>query len=210
MLDNTTVLPSTYEHLANHGAVCGAGSSSLGTNFNHSLPLTQQTTNFFSKLFSTDGFSARWHCGNWTEFHGWLHVVFDLGIWAAYFTIPLLLLRVMAKRKDVPFNGVILLFRAFVLLCGLTLLVDALIFWLPVYRLSAVLRFATAIVSIFAAYWLNRIFPMLLALRSVRELKIEIERRKKTEARLSASEFLLSEAGRIAGVGGWELGSCYK
>ncbi|RYY21718.1 MAG: hypothetical protein EOP41_08080, partial [Sphingobacteriaceae bacterium] len=162
-------------------------------------------TEFFSKLFSADGFPARWHCGNWTNFHGWLYIISDFGIWAAYFTIPILLLRVMIKRKDIPFNGVILLFLAFVFICGLTHLMDAVIFWWPAYRLSAVLRFATAIISIFAAAALNRVFPMLLALRSVKELKIEIARRKKTEERLSASEFLLSEAGRIAGVGGWEI-----
>jgi signal transduction histidine kinase len=98
----------------------------------------------------------------------------------------------------------IYLFLAFVILCGLTHLVDALLFWWPAYRLSAILRFVTAIVSIFAAYGLKRVFPILLGLRTVRQLTIEVERRKKTEERLSASEFLLSEAGRIAGVGGWE------
>jgi signal transduction histidine kinase len=171
-----------------------------------SVPMTagQQVVDFFSKIFNTDDFPARWHCGTWTDFHGWLYIISDLAIWAAYFAIPFLLFRVLIKRKDVAFNRMIFIFLAFVLLCGLTHLVDALIFWWPVYRLSAILRFATAVVSIFAAYALNRVFPMLLGLRSIRELKIEIIRRKKTEERLSASEFLLSEAGRIAGVGGWE------
>jgi PAS domain-containing protein len=165
---------------------------------------TGQIADFFSKIFNTDDFPARWHCGQWSDFHGWLYILSDVSIWAAYFAIPILLFRIMMKRKDVPFNRMIFVFLAFVFLCGLTHLVDALIFWWPVYRLSAILRFATAIVSVFAAYALNRVFPMLLGLRSIRELKIEIQRRKKTEERLSASEFLLSEAGRIAGVGGWE------
>ena len=204
-MPHTVISPLPFEHLTKQGAICGSGSNLMNVAGNDQLPITKQITHFFTKLFSTDGFPARWHCGNWTNFHGWLYIASDLGIWAAYFTIPLLLLRVMARRKDIPFNGVILLFLAFVLLCGLTHLVDALIFWWPLYRLSALLRFATAIVSLFAAYALNRIFPMLLALRSVKELKMEIARRKKTEARLSASEFLLSEAGRIAGVGGWEI-----
>ncbi|MEJ7560032.1 MAG: ATP-binding protein [Pedobacter sp.] len=163
-----------------------------------------QVADFFSKIFDTDDFPARWHCGNWTDFHGWLYILSDLAIWGAYFAIPILLFRVLRKRKDVPVNRVILLFLAFVFLCGLTHLIDAVLFWWPAYRLSALLRLATAVVSVFAAYALNRIFPMLLGLRSIRELKIEIERRKKTEERLLASEFLLSEAGRIAGVGGWE------
>jgi signal transduction histidine kinase len=159
---------------------------------------------FFSKLVDTDDFPARWHCGNWTDFHGWLYIISDLGIWAAYFALPVLLLRIMIKRKDVALNRMIFLFLAFVSLCGLTHLMDALIFWWPAYRLSALLRLATAIVSILAAYALSRAFPALLGLRSVRELKLEIAKRKKTEERLSESEFLLSEAGRIARVGGWE------
>ena len=163
-----------------------------------------QVTDFFSKIFDTNDFPARWHCGNWTAFHGWLYIASDLAIWAAYFTIPVLLLRIMIKRKDIALNGVISLFLAFVFLCGLTHLIDAVIFWWPAYRLSALLRLAAAIISIIAAYALNRVFPELIGLRSVRELKLEIAKRKLTEERLSASEFLLLEAGRIARVGGWE------
>ncbi|WP_158827722.1 sensor histidine kinase [Mucilaginibacter lacusdianchii] len=184
-----------------HTPLCGSGC-------NHTLNSASDTNrpiaDFFSKLFDTGDFPARWHCGNWTDFHGWLYILSDVAIWLAYFTIPVLLLRIMIKRKDVAFNGVIYLFLAFVLLCGLTHLIDAVIFWWPAYRLSALLRLATAIVSIIAAYALSRSFPALLGLRSVRELKREIGKRKRTEERLSDSEFLLSEAGRIARVGGWE------
>lgn len=166
--------------------------------------VSHPVADFFSKLFDTNDFPARWHCGNWTDFHGWLYIISDLCIWAAYFTLPVLLLRIMIKRKDVALNRMIFLFLAFVSLCGLTHLMDALIFWWPAYRLSALLRLATAIVSILAGYALSRVFPALLGLRSVRELKREIAKRKKTEERLSESQFLLSEAGRIARVGGWE------
>jgi signal transduction histidine kinase len=163
-----------------------------------------QVADFFGKLLNTDDFPARWHCGNWTDFHGWLYIISDITIWAAYFAIPILLLRVMIKRKGIVLSNLIILFLAFVFLCGLTHLMDALIFWWPAYRLSALLRLATAIVSVIAAFALSRVFPMLLGLRSVRELKLEIARRQRTEERLTESEFLLSEAGRIARVGGWE------
>jgi signal transduction histidine kinase len=202
----STYLTIVQLHLQTNStsAICGAACAPAKAAA--AIPMTagQQLVDFFTKIFNTDDFPARWHCGQWTDFHGWLYILSDLGIWAAYFAIPILLFRVLRKRKDVPLNSVIFLFLAFVLLCGLTHLVDALIFWWPVYRLSALLRLATAIVSILAAYALNRVFPMLLGLRSIRELKIEIIRRKKSEERLLASEFLLSEAGRIAGVGGWE------
>ncbi|QJD95201.1 hypothetical protein HH214_04565 [Mucilaginibacter robiniae] len=191
---NTSISPSTC------GPLCQSRQAGTGA----AQPVAQQITDFFSKLFDTHDFPARWHCGNWTDFHGWLYILSDLGIWAAYFAIPILLVRLIIRRKDVPFQGITLLFLAFVLLCGLTHLIDAVIFWWPAYRLSAILRLATAIVSVFAAYALNRVFPLLLNLRSVKDLKIEIAKRKRTEERLLASEFLLTEAGRIACVGGWE------
>ncbi|MGC3969475.1 MAG: hypothetical protein QM775_19570 [Pirellulales bacterium] len=44
---------------------------------------------FFSRLFDTTGFPPRWLCGaGWTPAHGWLHILSDVAIWAAYFTIP--------------------------------------------------------------------------------------------------------------------------
>ncbi|MGI4803300.1 MAG: sensor histidine kinase [Janthinobacterium lividum] len=193
--NNTKLLP----------AICGAACQQKAVYPQVQQSITNQIIDFFSKLFNTADFPARWHCGNWTDFHGWLYILSDITIATAYFAIPFFLIRLLIKRKDIPLNGVVILFLAFVFLCGLTHLIDAIIFWWPAYRLSAVLRFATAIVSVIAVYGLNQAFPMLLGLRSVRELKIEIEKRKKTEERLSASEFLLSEAGRIARVGGWEL-----
>jgi hypothetical protein len=43
---------------------------------------------FFTKLFQTDDFPARWHCGNWSPFLGWLYISSDAAIWLAYFIIP--------------------------------------------------------------------------------------------------------------------------
>jgi hypothetical protein len=34
------------------------------------MDLGQQITEFFAKLFSPEGFPARWHCGQWTDFLG--------------------------------------------------------------------------------------------------------------------------------------------
>jgi hypothetical protein len=49
-----------------------------------------QVLEFFRKLFDTADWPPRWHCGNWTGFHGWLYIISDLLIWSAYFAIPLL------------------------------------------------------------------------------------------------------------------------
>ncbi|RYZ96278.1 MAG: hypothetical protein EOP47_24175 [Sphingobacteriaceae bacterium] len=170
----------------------------------HNAGFTAQVQEFFTNIFNTDSWPARWHCGTWTDFHGWLYILSDIGIWAAYFAIPLLLIRMLMKRKDIPFHKIFGLFVAFILLCGLTHLFDAITFWWPAYRLNALLRFATAIVSITTVYALYKVLPLVFQLRTVAELEGEIEKRRIIEEKLAASEFLLSEAGRIGRMGGWE------
>ncbi len=166
--------------------------------------ISDQIFDFFTKLLDTSDWPPRWYCGNWTDFHGWLYILSDIGIWAAYFAIPILLLTLLQKRSDIPFHKIFFLFVAFILLCGLTHLMDAVVFWWPAYRLSALLRLATAIVSIFSVYVLYKTLPLIFNLRSVTDLEAEIEKRKAVEEKLAASEFLLSEASRISRVGGWE------
>jgi len=29
---------------------------------------------FFTNIFDASDWPARWHCGNWSDFHGWLHI----------------------------------------------------------------------------------------------------------------------------------------
>jgi len=164
-----------------------------------------QFQEFWTGMFSVADWPARWYCGNWSDFHGWLYILSDLLIWAAYFAIPLLLVRLVYKKKDLPFPKIIWLFGAFIVLCGTTHLLDAIIFWWPAYRLSALVRLLTAVVSGFTVYVLNQKIPDILSLRSVKELEHEINERRIVEEKLAASEFLLSEAGRVGRVGGWEL-----
>jgi signal transduction histidine kinase len=201
-LQALAVKPDTSATYAHNVAVCGTA--------NCPAPVAQhaglgtQIKDFFTGLFDTSRWPARWHCGSWSDFHGWLYIASDLLIWASYFAIPVLLAQMVTKRKDVPFPKIIWLFVAFIVLCGSTHLLDAIIFWWPAYRLSAFLRFITALVSAFSVYALYRVMPMILSLRSVTELEREINERKLVEEKLAASEFLLSEAGRIGRMGGWE------
>lgn len=153
-----------------------------------------QVADFLGNLFSTSDWPARWHCGTWSDFHGWLYIISDIGIWASYFAIPTLLLILLRKRKDTPFHRIFLLFIAFILLCGLTHLIDAVIFWWPAYRLSALIRFATAIVSMFSVYALYRVLPLVFNLRSVADLEAEIEKRRIVEDKLTQNEIALNRS----------------
>jgi hypothetical protein len=102
---------------------------------------------FIEKFFNTSSFTARWHCGKWSEFHGWLYILSDVAIWAAYFTIPIILIRFIRRKKNLPFRRIFWLFGAFILACGATHLIDAIIFWFPIYRISAFVRLLTALIS---------------------------------------------------------------
>ncbi len=58
-----------------------------------------QVIEFFKKLLDNSDWPPRWHCGRWTEFHGWLYILSDLLIWSAYFTIPIVIIRFISKKK---------------------------------------------------------------------------------------------------------------
>lgn len=168
-------------------AVCKAHRSGVAPTH---AGFSDQFKEFFIKLFNTDSWPPRWHCGTWTDFHGWLYIVSDLMIWAAYFVIPLLLFTIVIKRKDIPFPKIFWLFIAFILLCGLTHFLDAAIFWWPAYRLSALIRFAAGLVSIFTVYALYKILPLVNNLRTLDQLESEIEERKKAEQEAKHQQLL--------------------
>src|SRR5262249_38454844 len=103
--------------------------------------------NFLTHLFDTTGFRSRWDCCDWTLGHAWLHILSDLAVWSAYFAIPCIIVYFVLRRRDVPFPTIFWLFGAFILACGTTHLMEAIIFWHPVYRLAGVIKLLTAIVS---------------------------------------------------------------
>ena len=88
---------------------------------------------------------------------------------------------------------------------------DAIIFWWPAYRLSGILKFATAIASWGTVIALVPIIPRALALRSPRALEAEVQRR--TAELAEANEVLRQneERWRLATAAGrmvsweWEI-----
>lgn len=146
---------------------------------------------FFLDLFDTTGFPARWNCGDWSDAQGWFHICSDLAIWSAYFTIPVILVYFAARKKDLPFKKVFLLFGAFILACGTTHLMDATIFWWPAYRLSGVIKFITAVVSWGTVFALIPNVPRVLRMRTPEALEREVSERTRELA--AANEALKLE-----------------
>ncbi|HWO24235.1 MAG TPA: hypothetical protein VNO30_36075 [Kofleriaceae bacterium] len=146
-----------------------------------------QVSEFFGGLFSTSGFPPRWHCGRWTELHGWLYVASDITIWLAYFIIPTILVLFIQRRRDIPFLPVFWLFGAFIVLCGTSHLVDAIMFWAPAYRVNALVRLATAIVSMITVVHLIKILPQALSLKGAVAFDLERSRRIEAERELESA-----------------------
>ncbi len=131
-------------------------------------------------LLDPSNFPPRWRCGvGWANdpWLGWLHILSDLGVWTAYVSIPFVLVYFAAQRKDLPFRRIFILFAAFILLCGTTHLMEAIIFWWPAYRLAGAIKLVTAIVSWLTVLALIRMVPLMLTMRSPEELERQVQER---------------------------------
>lgn len=123
-----------------------------------------------TNLLMSDLFIPHGHCYLWnTELVG-LHLVSDLTIAIAYFSIPLTLFYFVQKREDLPFNWIFSLFGAFIILCGTTHLFEVWTLWHPVYWLSGIVKAITAAVSAYTAVMLVKLIPQALSLPSPAQL----------------------------------------
>ncbi|MBS1777816.1 MAG: hypothetical protein JST70_00730 [Bacteroidetes bacterium] len=164
--------------------------------------LANDIVDFFRKLFEHSDFRSFWRNGSWTHFHGWLYIISDLLIWSAYFVIPLLILfYIITRRQRLRFSGLYILFASFILACGATYFVDALMFWIPVYRFSALIRLVTGIISWVTVFYVFKIIPVAFSLRTPEELETEIRSREHAEDELLRKNELLLEAEKIAKLG---------
>jgi PAS domain S-box-containing protein len=125
---------------------------------------------YFTNLMMSDLFIPHGHCYLWkTELVG-LHLISDLTIAIAYFSIPLTLFYFVEKREDLPFNWIFSLFGAFIILCGTTHLLEVWTLWHPVYWLSGTVKALTAVVSAYTAVVLVKLIPQALMLPSPAQL----------------------------------------
>jgi hypothetical protein len=129
---------------------------------------------FIAALFDTTQYPPRWVCGNWSAPLGWAHILSDIAIWGAYTGIPLTLAFFAVRRRDVPFTPLFWLFAAFIFSCGSTHLVEAIIFWSPIYNFSALMKIGTALVSWVTLIALIRIAPQALELPRMAKLNEEL------------------------------------
>lgn len=119
----------------------------------------------------------------------------------AYFSIPLLLIYFLSKRRDIPFGGTIAMFGLFIVACGLTHVMSIYTIWHPAYWLDGGIKAFTAIVSLATAIMLVPIVPKALSLRSPADLErlnsrlqLDLEKRREAHAETERQYRSLAEA----------------
>lgn len=147
----------------------------------------QMLHGMFSEYFIPHG-----HCYLWKPGLVGLHVLSDALIALAYLLIPITLIYIVLKRKDVPFDWVFMLFGAFIICCGITHIMEIWTLWHPDYWLSGLLKGITAFVSLCTAAVLVELIPKILAIPSPDQLAAanvalqnEIGERKQAQEALS-------------------------
>jgi len=145
-------------------------------------------------LTDTSPFPARWNCGDWSTWLGWIHISADFATFLAYTAIPLLISAFILRRRDLPFPRLFWLFCLFIFSCGTVHLMEAVIFWTPLYRVSAILKVSMAVASwatVFAlfpavprALRLPRLAAMTESLQREVQVRMKAERDLQTTARI--------------------------
>lgn len=121
-------------------------------------------TDLITKFFD-NSFASRWsgNCGGWTWQFAMYHIVADLLIFIAYMAIPILLLKIVRERKDIPF-GFFFIFSTFIVGCGLTHLTGALINVWPYYYIEFWAKAVTAVASLGTTWMLWQYYPQIVGL----------------------------------------------
>jgi PAS domain S-box-containing protein len=159
---------------------------------------------FFVRILESGTFQPHGYCYQWNAGLVWLHVISDVLIAAAYFTIPLTLVLFIRKRRDLPFSWIFALFGVFIVACGTTHVMEIWNLWHANYWVAGAIKAVTAIASVATAILLARLIPQALALPSAGQwmeirskLENEISDRRRLELQLWRSEATFRETAAL-------------
>ena len=165
---------------------------------------------FLESLAGASDLMPHGYCLVWDPELLWLHVGSDVLTGLAYYFIAAALFSLVAKRRDLPFFWMFLLFGAFILACGTTHFMAAWTIYVPSYWLEGIVKMGTAVISIATALLLVRRFSSMLNLpnlsRALEEnrqlsqklgvqvnvLTEEIQKREEVEGQLQRNNALLA------------------
>jgi len=148
-------------------------------------------------LFNPSGLTPHGFCLLWEPWLIWTHATADAAVGIAYFTIPVALALYVRRNPELRRQALCWLFPAFILLCGTGHWLNLVTLWVPIYGVEAVVKAATAVVSLAtaAAIWL--LLPKLLSLPSPSQLGRATSALRESEGHMA--EIIRSKA-RLRGV----------
>jgi len=151
-----------------------------------------------TQLLAVNGYLPHGYCISWSAPLLWTFVISDILIFMSYFSMPLALAYFARRRQDFPYRWLLWMFAAFIMACGATHLMGAIVVWQPMYGLDALLKAITAFVSVITAIAIWPLLPHALKLPSPAQLQVEIDERKLAEeslrlAKQAAEDSLQSE-----------------
>ena len=149
---------------------------------------------FFGNLFSYGQYMPQGPKDLWQTPLVWLNVGSNLLIAIIYISIPFMLRYFAHKRTARPFSRIFISFSAFIILCGISHLLEIWTLWQPAYWLSGIEKAMTAVALGYTAIELVTLMPHFLSLKTPeqlevvnRELQAEVLVRQTAESQLRLS-----------------------
>lgn len=158
---------------------------------------------FLEKLADKSDYMPHGYCFIWEKKLLWMHVGSDILTGLAYYVITGFILYFLIKKSDPHFNIILILFGAFIFLCGTTHFFTAWTVYVPSYYEEGVVKTINALVSVATAIILIPLMPGILTLPSLQKtldennklngelnlkvtgLEDEIKKREETEKKLN-------------------------
>ncbi len=137
-----------------------------------------------NQWLSSNGLMPHGFCYQWKPALVWLHVISDTLIALAYFSIPITLIHLVRKRRDIPFSWMFVCFGVFIAASGATHVMEVWTLWIPSYWVSGGIKVITALASIPTAVSLVRLVPKAWSVTALVGTAEDISDRKRAEEEL--------------------------
>ncbi|BEV00038.1 sensor histidine kinase [Novosphingobium olei] len=156
---------------------------------------------YLQTFLAVRGLAPHGYCLLWDPALIWTHVAADAVIAACYFSIPILLFRLLAMRRDIKFGWMLAAFGLSILACGMTHVLSIVTLWIPAYGWEALVKVVTAMASLVTAVLLLRLLPNLVAIPSPAQLERVNEALRQEVLERARAEEMLRQSQKMQAIG---------